>query len=346
MSLLNHYLVDLAGQGKSGIFEADQASVTDISQKIKGGTASKDEVKSMQSTLSRYGYLDESGVDGLNGPKTKAALKKFQEDIETGALTIDTLPESVTNAKSSIDGLSSAASQFASWVASQVPGSTVTPGTPGTAGTGVYEGSGGSGGGTVDKGASTGSLSQYTDAISAAASTYASSATSAATSLDSIKGKSDDLGSSFWSAKARVDAFKMPSFGGRYYEGERANGGITTGPEVSLVGEDGPEAIVPLSEKRRGRGLSLWKAAGAAMGVKMYADGGIVGNAETAAPSGSASVQVGGITIEINVNSGGSPDGVVEAIKAKMPEVANEVAGQIAQMMAKSYSNMPVAAEG
>ena len=57
----------------------------------------------------------------------------------------------------------------------------------------------------------------------------------------------------------------------------QANGGITTGPEFSIIGEAGAEAVIPLSSGRRSRGLSLWQQAGRMLGVKMFADGGIVG---------------------------------------------------------------------
>lgn len=46
-----------------------------------------------------------------------------------------------------------------------------------------------------------------------------------------------------------------------------AEGTITNKPHVGLVGEDGPEAIIPLGAKRRNRGLALWKEAGKRLGV-------------------------------------------------------------------------------
>ncbi|WP_254306593.1 tape measure protein [Clostridium sp. 001] len=58
----------------------------------------------------------------------------------------------------------------------------------------------------------------------------------------------------------------------------KANGGVTTGPELSVIGEAGSEAIIPLSSNRRNRGLSLWQQAGRILGVRMFANGGIVGN--------------------------------------------------------------------
>ena len=57
-----------------------------------------------------------------------------------------------------------------------------------------------------------------------------------------------------------------------------AEGDIIDSPILSWVGEDGPEAIIPLSGKRRSRGLSLWEKAGELLGVRKYAEGGLIGN--------------------------------------------------------------------
>lgn len=46
-----------------------------------------------------------------------------------------------------------------------------------------------------------------------------------------------------------------------------AMGGIVTGPTRALIGEDGAEAIVPLSRKHRARGQAMYEAAGRALGV-------------------------------------------------------------------------------
>jgi TP901 family phage tail tape measure protein len=48
-----------------------------------------------------------------------------------------------------------------------------------------------------------------------------------------------------------------------------ATGGIMTRPHVGLVAEDGPEAIIPLGSKRRGRGIELLHRAAAALGVSV-----------------------------------------------------------------------------
>ena len=46
-----------------------------------------------------------------------------------------------------------------------------------------------------------------------------------------------------------------------------ARGNIINRPTLSWVGEDGPEAIIPLSQKYRDRGLSLWEEATKALGI-------------------------------------------------------------------------------
>lgn len=64
--------------------------------------------------------------------------------------------------------------------------------------------------------------------------------------------------------------------GGRLYSIPYATGGLITQPHLGLVGEDGPEAIIPLSPSRRGRGLQLWQQAGKWLGVQLHAAGAIV----------------------------------------------------------------------
>ena len=56
-----------------------------------------------------------------------------------------------------------------------------------------------------------------------------------------------------------------------------AAGGFTNGAELSWVGEDGPEAIIPLSMKRRERGLELYEQVGEILGVAKNANGGLYG---------------------------------------------------------------------
>ena len=56
-----------------------------------------------------------------------------------------------------------------------------------------------------------------------------------------------------------------------------AEGGFVNGAKLSWVGEDGPEAIIPLGSKRRGRGLELYREVGEILGVAKNANGGLYG---------------------------------------------------------------------
>jgi hypothetical protein len=56
-----------------------------------------------------------------------------------------------------------------------------------------------------------------------------------------------------------------------------ATGGILTRPHLGMVAEAGPEAIIPLSSRLRGRALDLWEEAGRYLGVRPYAIGGFAG---------------------------------------------------------------------
>jgi len=77
-----------------------------------------------------------------------------------------------------------------------------------------------------------------------------------------------------------------------------ANGGMIDRPHIGLVGEAGPEAIIPLSSERRGRALDLYAQTGMALGVRPYADGGVVGGSVSTpkAQSATASLNVSGIS--------------------------------------------------
>lgn len=57
-----------------------------------------------------------------------------------------------------------------------------------------------------------------------------------------------------------------------------AAGSIVNRPIISMVGEDGPEAIIPLSPKYRARGAALYAQAGAAMGMGVGGNTFVVNN--------------------------------------------------------------------
>lgn len=63
-----------------------------------------------------------------------------------------------------------------------------------------------------------------------------------------------------------------------------ADGGLISAPHMGLVGEAGPEMIIPLSRQRSKRGRALWEQAGSLLGVRPYADGGAVGMRSSSIP--------------------------------------------------------------
>lgn len=130
-----------------------------------------------------------------------------------------------------------------------------------------------------------------------------------------------------------------------------AEGSIVTGPLLSWVGEDGPEAIIPLGSKRRDRGMDLWLQAGRALGVKEYADGGMIGDvplsggsSDSTSRGSSGSGDKGQVVINMNpvfnINGEGGND-TVNSIKEKLKELINEMSGELATRLLESYANMP-----
>lgn len=130
-----------------------------------------------------------------------------------------------------------------------------------------------------------------------------------------------------------------------------AKGSIVTGPLLSWVGEDGPEAIIPLGSKRRDRGMDLWLQAGRALGVKEYADGGMIGDVPLSGGSSDSSSGSSGnngdkgqIVVNMNpvfnINGEGGND-TVNSIKEKLKELINEMSGELASRLLESYANMP-----
>lgn len=130
-----------------------------------------------------------------------------------------------------------------------------------------------------------------------------------------------------------------------------AEGSIVTEPLLSWVGEDGPEAIIPLGSKRRDRGMDLWLQAGRALGVKEYADGGMIGDvplsggsSDSTSGDSSGSGDKGQVVINMNpvfnINENSGND-TVNTIKEKLKELINEMSGELATRLLESYANMP-----
>lgn len=136
-----------------------------------------------------------------------------------------------------------------------------------------------------------------------------------------------------------------------------SDGGIVRGGSqlIEVAEEGSPEMVIPLSSQRRGRALKLWAQAGNMMGVPGFARGGIIGGdsssdegirfhtagGEGSSVSQSSEVNMGGITVQINVTAG-SNGNIAEAIRAQANEITEVVAGIMADAISGQYENTPV----
>lgn len=80
-----------------------------------------------------------------------------------------------------------------------------------------------------------------------------------------------------------------------------ASGGYVNDKQLSWVGEEGPEAIIPLVPGRRNRALELYKEVGDILGVQANANGNIIGDATPLSGGGSGSKTV---TVLAHANGG------------------------------------------
>ena len=128
-----------------------------------------------------------------------------------------------------------------------------------------------------------------------------------------------------------------------------ANGRFVDSPLLSLIGEDGPEYVIPTGAGKRQRGLDLWLQAGEDLGVQGFAEG---YSPNTVPTSSGVPVAIGGGTNNNNANvkfnpkinvSGMDGTALQAAMNKKMQEYADSMAGDIADMLAETYENRPVA---
>lgn len=160
-----------------------------------------------------------------------------------------------------------------------------------------------------------------------------------------------------------------------------AGGYVSGGPQLSWLAEEGyGEYVIPTNPARRSRALSLWEQAGDTLGVAKNAAGGFVSGANRAVralsskiyPNDENSKDEGNtsfsepnvayaqpimaagaapnITISVTLNPSftveGSEGNVLDAIRAEMNTIADEVAGNIAERIGPVFRNMPAESEG
>lgn len=162
------------------------------------------------------------------------------------------------------------------------------------------------------------------------------------------------INSGTFNASSIFSALGITAAAAEYAEAKpHASGGIMTRPHLGLVAEDGAEAIIPLSGKRRERGLSLWKETGRMLGVHEYAEGGIIGAIPPIgiSSSGGSVDNSTNITVElgsfnISVDSSASSDEIMEIIRANITNLTDEVANELAEKLRAVFVNMPLKAIG
>lgn len=88
--------------------------------------------------------------------------------------------------------------------------------------------------------------------------------------VSAVSGMCSSIKSMWSSMRAVVTAPIVASFsvsGGGIAPKKYATGGIISKAHIGMVGEAGPEAIIPLSGNKRSRGIELWQEAGQRLGV-------------------------------------------------------------------------------
>ena len=180
--------------------------------------------------------------------------------------------------------------------------------------------------------------------------------------IDKVKGWFGDIKDSF------LSGFSAGSGDGK---GKKYRGGVVGGGSTALeafarggmakgstrfirVNEEAPEMIIPLSSQRRDRALRLWAKTGQILNVPGFARGGNTsgGNDEgfrfrqyggSEEPTGGKSIviEVGGIHVEIVVQ-GNDKESIAEQIKQQAKEIAEVVAGEIADALGGQFDNTPV----
>lgn len=146
------------------------------------------------------------------------------------------------------------------------------------------------------------------------------------------------------------------------------------GAELSWVGEEGLEYIIPTVPARRQRGIELWKSAGRTLGVlgpddeiSAHASGGIVGkevsnttpyfDADSSSQDSEKTEKEtvptnvvsdkSGVVVQVNLSpqfniSDTNDSDVIRLIKAHIKELADDLGSEIATMLSEAYENTPV----
>lgn len=130
---------------------------------------------------------------------------------------------------------------------------------------------------------------------------------------------------------------------------KHAFGGLVNGPRLSWIGEDGPEAIIPLSGKYRSRGLRLYEQAGQYLGIGRNAEGGVYNTSGSPKPaadsSGSSGGSGGNITIQVSapiqIQQGTSVQENLVRFGEEWARMGDQILEELARRLGRARENMP-----
>ena len=99
-----------------------------------------------------------------------------------------------------------------------------------------------------------------------------------------------------------------------------ATGGFTNG--LSIAGEAGTEAVISFDRAYRNKNIGIWEKAGQMLGVS----------------SSGSSVNIGGLTINFDINGSGNPQDVVSAIKHNIHDIVDELVDEMDRRAFGNYN--------
>ena len=117
--------------------------------------------------------------------------------------------------------------------------------------------------------------------------------------------------------------------------------GFITSPEIALIGERSPEAIIPLDGSRRA--LELFKKTGEVLGVDSDGEGYSIssgGGVASVAPN----VTVGNVNVSIEVSGVENATDFMQAVRENAHEISDVVAAKISEAVASVSRNQPLVA--
>lgn len=122
-----------------------------------------------------------------------------------------------------------------------------------------------------------------------------------------------------------------------------AQGGILSTPHLGLVAEDGPESIIPLSGKRRSRGIDLWKRTGELLGISQDESKVSFAPIRTSTSKDQGSDTKVNLTINPTINiKGNDPEHIAEQVKFQIMGMVDDITNKIADNLEVTFSNMPM----